>query len=62
MTNQFMNKVIRSGCVDTRKYRYIARECMRDFGYRIYRIALSDLDTVAPWELLFVVCYSKNRG
>lgn len=45
MTNQFKDKVIYFGCVDTRKYRYVARESMRDGGYRICRIALSDLGT-----------------
>lgn len=60
MTKNFEQKVIREGCVDTAKYRYIARE---RFGVecielRIYRLPIDLLDSTASidgWELVKVV-------
>lgn len=51
MKNAFVSQVIRERIVDTRRYRYIARE--HGDGVEILRLPLADLDTTAAidgWE------------
>lgn len=57
MTKEFMAKVLNQGCVDTRNYRYIAKE-VRDAEnqwQRILRLPISELDTTSAldgWEVV----------
>lgn len=55
MTNQFQQRVLTEGIVDTRNYRYIVRGDhttgqygeITDAWQTIYRLPISDLDTTA---------------
>lgn len=62
MTKEFERKVIREGCVDTRKYRYVYESGTR--GVYIRRIEKKYLDTTVAieggWEI--VKDYTQPRG
>lgn len=50
MRKSFIERVVREGIVDTRKYRYIMR------GAKIFRLPISCLGTtqaIDGWELVF---------
>lgn len=50
MRKSFIEKVVREGIVDTKKYRYIMR------GAKIFRLPISCLDTtqaIDGWEIVF---------
>lgn len=62
MTKEFERKVIREGCVDTKKYRYVYESGTQ--GVYIRRIERKYLDTTAAidsdWEI--VKDYTQPRG
>ena len=62
MTKQFTQKVLTIGSVDTRKYRYIVKECHNCTAQwaEIHRLPLSVLDTTAAIDGWEVVWSSRN--
>lgn len=53
MSKKFEQKIMKTGTVDTKKYRYTLRE----FADRmeIVRIELYDLDTTTEWEIVKII-------
>lgn len=60
MTREFFAKVLKARIYDTRKYRYIVRDC-GDCAH-IERLSLKDLDTMSAfdcWEVVAVYAGKK---
>ncbi len=60
MTEKFMQKVLREGIVDTKKYRYVRRDVtgLKNQWIEIRRLPIADLDTTAAidgWETVLVI-------
>ena len=55
MTKEFVNKVLRELIVDTKKYRYIRKDCTgaAEQWFEIRRMPLADLDTAADWVTVY---------
>jgi hypothetical protein len=56
MTQQFVDKIIREGIVDTKNYRYITKECGDHLEIR--RLPIEKLDTTAAlseWETVKII-------
>lgn len=55
MTKEFVSRVLREMIVDTKKYRYIRKDCTGadEQWFEICRIPLAELDTTSDWVTVY---------